>query len=138
MKCTFQAHRQIYMTHTQIYLFWWTLKLTEVVWLVPLTMEAVIIILQSFPTGNSEDRPTDWVPNGPDWRKMTPGPSTQKSCIIISRCFTEFYFYQRLGHLTLVTLYETVPHIVEKDPQWVALFFFFFNFVIKERQLLVW
>lgn len=136
LKAKFQAYREVHIWHTQKDTFFLDEHFVRLVSLLQLNLWS-LFSNQFFPTGNSEDSPADWVPHGPDWRRMSPGLSQhKKSSIIISRCFTEFYFYQRLGHLTLVTLYETVPHIVVKDPQWFAHLFVFY-FVKNERQLLV-
>lgn len=118
LKATCQAHKQI------IYRIWQKNRDYA-------DYAAILISEQFFPTENSEESPKDWSPHDPDWSRTSPGPSQhRKAALLYLDVLQSFIFYQRLGHLTLVTLYETVPHIVVKDPQWFAPFCFF---VKKEK-----
>lgn len=75
------------------------------------------------PTGNIEDSPTHWGPHHLDGRRTSPS-QRGKAVLLYLDVLQSFIFYQRLGHLALVPRYETVPHIVVKDPQFFAPFSF--------------
>lgn len=120
-----------YLTHKNLFWVEYHFRLFEQ----SLLMKAVLLIYQSIISNREQWRWSKGLSAPQLWQEEEDESwsfSTQESSIIIARCFTEFYFYQHLGHLTLVTLYETVPHIVGKDPQWFAHFFVLY-FVKKER-----